>query len=102
MYKRDLLRDYPIARALSCEIRTPFLDEDVIRLAMSMPSSLKISETEKKIILRKAAIFLGLPKRFAMRKKRAAQYGSGFDRELRRVAKRHGFSLRKDYVESLP
>ncbi|PIU29632.1 hypothetical protein COT07_04845 [Candidatus Woesearchaeota archaeon CG07_land_8_20_14_0_80_44_23] len=102
MYKRDLLRDYPIARALSCEIRTPFLDEDVIRLAMSMPSSLKISETEKKIILRKAAVFLGLPERFAMRKKRAAQYGSGFDRELRRAAKRHGFSFRKDYVKNLP
>jgi asparagine synthetase B (glutamine-hydrolysing) len=101
MYSRDMMRDYPLADSLSCEIRTPFLDSSLIRLAMSIPVSLKIDDSEKKIILRKSAIMLGLPEKFAMRKKKAAQYGSGFDKELQKLGKSHGFLLRKDYVKSL-
>lgn len=101
MYSRDIMRDYPLANSLSCEIRTPFLDEDLIRLAMSIPQQLKINESEKKIIIRKAALVLGLPEKFAMRKKKAAQYGSGFDKGLKKLGKSHGFLLRKDYVKNL-
>ena len=59
----------------------------------------KINEVEKKIILREIAEeFLG---EFAWRKKKAAQYGSCFDKAIGKLAKQHGFEFKKDYLESL-
>ena len=54
-----------------------------------------------KLILRKIANELGLKKEFAFRKKRAAQYGSRFDRAILRLGKRKGFKYKKDYLKSL-
>jgi asparagine synthase (glutamine-hydrolysing) len=44
---------------------------------------------------------LGLPKEFSWRKKVAAQYGSGVDKNIGNLAKRKGFKYKKDYLESL-
>ena len=43
---------------------------------------------------------MGLPKEFAYRKKRAAQYGSNFDRAIARLAKRNGFKYKFDFIKS--
>jgi len=101
MWKRDLVRDFTIAKKLGIELRTPFLDKDLINAAMNVHPMLKIDKDNKKIILREAAEFLGLKKEFAWRKKQAAQYGSNFVNGIEKLAKRKGFKMKKDYLMSL-
>jgi diphthine-ammonia ligase len=101
MWKRDIERDLAIAKKIGYDIRTPFLDKEVIRQAMGIDISRKISDEQKKIILREIAEELGIPKEFAWRKKQAAQYGSKFDRAIKRLARKHGFEYKKEYLSHL-
>ena len=101
MWERDLKRDYSISKELNIELRTPLLDKEVIRTAMMIPGKYKISKQHKKLILREVSLEFGLRKEFAFKKKRAAQYGSGFDKAMQKIAKRHGFKFKTDYLRSL-
>jgi len=101
MYERDLIRDYKISRKLKIKILTPFLEDELIKFAMQIPEKYKINKENKKIILREIAEELGIPKEFAWRKKIAAQYGSGFDKAIKKLAKKRGFNYKKDYLEFL-
>ena len=101
MWERDLVRDYKIAAALRLDIRTPFLDGDLIQAAMKVPGEYKISGDTKKAILREAAVRLGLENEFAYRKKVAAQYGSKFDHMLEQLARKNGDKFKKEYLQSL-
>jgi len=101
MWQRDLLRDTTLADKYKVNLITPFLDKDLIKLALQIPSTFKIKGEIKKYILRKAALDLGLKKEFAFRKKKAAQYGSNFDKAIQKLAKLHGFKYKKDYLASL-
>jgi len=101
MWKRDMRRDNSIASSLGMEIVAPFLDDDLIREGMGIPPKRKISEEEKKIILREIAEGLGLPKKYAWRSKKAAQYGSWFDKAMFKLTKRKGFKKKDDYLRSL-
>ncbi|MEK6969064.1 MAG: asparagine synthase-related protein [Nanoarchaeota archaeon] len=99
MWERDLVRDFTLAQALGISISTPFLDKELIEYALKLPAEWKISVEEKKIILREVAEeFLG---EFAWRKKKAAQYGSCFDKAIDILARKNGFKFKKDYLESL-
>lgn len=101
MYDRDLLRDFALENTKNISFFAPFLDNDIISFAMNIPIGFKISEESSKIILRKAAIFSGLDKEFALRPKKAAQYGSRTDRAIAKLAKKAGFSYKKDYLAFL-
>lgn len=101
MWQRDLTRDFTIAKRLGLDLRTPFLDKDLIKIAMSIHPMHKLDKSSKKIILRDATEFLGLKKEFAWRRKQAAQYGSNFVNGIETLAKRKGFKLKKDYLQSL-
>ncbi|MBW3014134.1 hypothetical protein KY335_02725 [Candidatus Woesearchaeota archaeon] len=101
IYERDLTRDLPIAEALGIKIEAPFLDDAVIKAAMRIHIERKINEEHKKIILREIAEELGLPAEFAWRKKLGAQYGSKFDRAIKKIALNHGHKYRRDYLKSL-
>ena len=100
MYKRDFLRDVPVAKHFNIRLKLPFLDEEVILAAMGIPAEEKIADNLKKMPIRKVALKQGLPEEFALRKKKAAQYGSGFDKLLARLAKRSGLS-KADFVKRL-
>lgn len=100
MRERDLIRDTMIGKEFNKKILTPFLDSEVIVTAMGIPGEEKIKQDFKKYVLRKAAIELGLPEEFAWRKKKAAQYGSRFDKAISKLAKNAGFQLKKDYLKS--
>ncbi len=100
MYKRDLIRDWKLAERFKMELLVPFLEPDVIKLGMQFPAEQKVSDECKKIILRKIAEDIGIPKDIAWRKKKAAQYGSRFDKAIQKLAKRKGFKLKKDYLGS--
>jgi asparagine synthase (glutamine-hydrolysing) len=101
MYRRDIMRDLKIAKEFDACLLLPFLDKEAIINAMNISGEEKIKNGQNKIILRKIATDLGLKKEFAERKKRAAQYGSKFDRAILKLAKKNGFEYKKDYLRSL-
>ncbi|MBI2649856.1 asparagine synthetase B [Candidatus Woesearchaeota archaeon] len=101
MWSRDLTRDFTIAKHLGLDLRAPFLDKELIKTAMNIHPMFKLDKENKKIILREAAEFIGLKKDFAWRKKQAAQYGSNFVNGIEKLAKKNGFKLKRDYLQSL-
>lgn len=101
MWSRDMVRDFKISNELKIKILTPFLDDELIKFAMQIPGEYKINKENKKIILREIAQDLGIPEEFAWRKKLAAQYGSGFDKAIKKLAKINGFDYKKDYLKYL-
>ena len=100
MYERDLYRDDVVTMANSIELRVPFLDRKLIECSLKIPSKYKLSEEQNKIILRKVAKELGLQEEFSERKKRAAQYGSRFDKALQKLAKKQRFETKSDYLDT--
>ena len=100
MYERDISRDLKIAKALNIKLKLPFLDKELINYSLRIPEKFKLTKDKNKLILREVAAQLGL-KEFAWRKKRAAQYGSKFDRAILKLAKRNGFKYKKEYLKSL-
>lgn len=87
MYHVNLERDDAVSMENSVELRLPFLDKNLVKFALNIPIEYKIANREDKIrknILRDLAHDLGLPKEFAYRPKKAAQYGSGIDKILRK------------------
>lgn len=100
MYERDISRDLAIAKAQNVDLRVPYLEKGLIEYALKIPAEFKLSINQNKLILREVAEQLRL-KEFAWRKKRAAQYGSKFDRAIEKLAKRKGFKHKKDYLVSL-
>jgi len=101
MWNRDLLRDFKISKNLGIELRTPYMDENVIKTSMQIHPMYKLNKEDKKIILREIAEDLGLEKEFAWRKKKAAQYGSNFIKGIDKLAKKHRFKTKKEYLQSL-
>ena len=76
MYERDLIREYKLSKHFGIKLKTPFLDKELIIKAMRIRGELKIVNNTKKFVLRKAAEQLGIKEEYAMRPKKAAQYGS--------------------------
>lgn len=100
MYQRDLTRDYALAKELGIRVLCPFLDDELIISAMGIPGEEKIKKGHKKAILREIAEELGLPHEIAWREKRAAQYGSGFDKAFDKLAKHKGIS-KSNFIKQL-
>lgn len=99
MYERDIERDLKIAAKFKAKVLVPFLDRELIINAMNLPAEQKIKDGQNKCILREIAKDLGLKKEFAERKKRAAQYGSKFDRAILRLARREKIKYKKEYLQ---
>ena len=101
MWEVDLERDYLISKNLGINVLTPFMDKDLIVNAMRINPSLKINNNMKKIILRRYAEGLSIPKEIAYRPKTAGQYGSKINSEIKKIAKKNNFVSVKDYLETL-
>ena len=87
MYHVNLERDDACSMANGVELRLPFLDKNLVEFALNIPVRYKISGFDDKLrknILRKLAFNLGLNKQIAYRPKKAAQYGTGIDKILRK------------------
>ena len=101
IWDNDLTRDLAVINHFNINMQCPFLDKEVVKFAMQIAPELKINETTKKIILLETAVHLGLEKEFAFRPKKAMQYGSGFHTAIEKLAKKKGFKLKQDYLNSL-
>jgi diphthine-ammonia ligase len=100
MHERDLYRDDTISMRFAVELRLPFLDIELVRYSLRIPAQYKYDEGVDKRVLRHAALELGLPERFALRAKKAAQYGSGVMKQLERLGKQRG-QLLASYLSEL-
>jgi len=75
-------------------IARPYLSEEIITIAKSLPIKEKVYKGIRKLALRRVAYLLGLPEEIIKREKKAAQYGSGVMRSMRRIAKSLDIDLR--------
>ncbi len=100
MHENDLYRDDIICMNNNIELRLPYLDKDLIEESFNLKDSEKINKKENKIVLRKIGKKIGLLKKDYKREKTAAQYGSGFDKSLERLAKENGFKNKSEYLKS--
>ena len=95
LYLKNLERDDHCAMFNSVEVRFPYLDKRVVSLALSIPLSMKIKHSIRKYILRKLALRLGIPKKIALREKKAIQYGTKTAEVIKKKARRMKISVRE-------
>lgn len=87
LYHVNLERDDKVTMASSVELRVPYLDLQIINMAMLIPMKYKISGQDDKLrkcILRDVALDLGVLPEIVKRPKKAAQYGSGIHKILKK------------------
>jgi len=89
-------RDTKVCNDLGLEIRFPYADPAIIRYGLSLPLHHKLPKEvngTRKVILRELARRLHLPDEVAMTPKKAAQYSTGVNRVLQKIARREGLNL---------
>lgn len=94
LYKETLEREDKITMANSVELRVPFLDPQVIRVAMQTDDKLKIRSVNDKLgkyIHRELPKIMGVPEELADRAKDAAQHGSGVHKAILDIAEKNGY-----------
>ena len=107
LYKETLEREDKITMAHSIELREPFLDPEVIRVALGIDLRLNVKggrDTFGKHVHRRVAQSLGIPKDIAYRVKEAAQHGSGMHDVIDAIATRRGFedsAVPASYLDTL-
>jgi asparagine synthase (glutamine-hydrolysing) len=95
-YEINLERDWKVCSDLGAELRLPYMDPGIILFALGLPLKLKLPSEGKeprKIVLRSLAERLGLPSKIARKPKKAAQYSSGTEKMIKRLAKRSGKTI---------
>lgn len=102
LHIRDLYRDDVVLMANKMELRLPFLDKKLIEYSLNIPVKYKldIKANKNKIILRDIAKEIGIDEIYSYRQKKAAQYGSKFDKGLLRLAKNANL-MKQEYLNSL-
>jgi len=98
IYRETLERENKIAMALGLEIRYPYLDPEVVRVAMQIDSKLKIrsaDDTLQKYVHRETARALGIPEELAYRPKDAAQFSSGVFDVLSKLVEKYNLIVVK-------
>lgn len=78
---RGRVRDVAACGGL-VEPRFPFEAKGLEEFATSLPIAFKIRDGERKAVLRRAALILGVPEKVANAPKKAAQYSSGVQKLL--------------------
>jgi asparagine synthase (glutamine-hydrolysing) len=87
-------RENKIAMAHGVELLFPYLDTEVVNVAMSVASELKVTSEEDhlgKHPHRKLAIKMGISEKYANREKLAMQHGTGIHGVLDGIARKNGF-----------
>lgn len=101
LYHVNLQRDDAVTMAHGIELRVPYLDLDIINTAINIPIKYKIkgkNDKLRKCILREVGADLGLPDEIVNRPKKAAQYGSGIHKMLKKVLKEDKYkNLSQEY-----
>jgi asparagine synthase (glutamine-hydrolysing) len=95
LYKECLEREDKIAMAHSIELRVPFLDPEVFRVAFTIAPELKITNGDdalRKFVHREYCRRLGIPGKVANRSKEAAQHGANVHDAFEELAEKSGLT----------
>ena len=84
------LRDQTIAHAHGAWFSMPYLDARIVSAARSIDPSEHLMNGIRKYQLRRVALHY-LPHEIACHTKKAMQYGTGIAKEIKNLAKKHGF-----------
>jgi asparagine synthase (glutamine-hydrolysing) len=98
LYKECLEREDKIAMAHSIELRVPFLDPEVIKVAFQIAPELKIDrggDSVGKLIHRQYCTSIGIPRDVAYRVKEAAQHGANVHTAFEELAQRRGYTEKR-------
>jgi len=91
LYESNLERDLKITGFFNVELRLPFGAFDLAEYALTLPLDCKFEQkpdTLRKLVLRRLALNVGVPKSIADKPKKAVQYSTGINDAMRRIAKR--------------
>ena len=80
-------REHLLAKTLGKNLILPFINKELEELVLPLPVNYKIQGERVKILLRETAKEIGLPKEISERPKKAAQYGSGVWKVLKKNQK---------------
>lgn len=121
LYESQLSYDEHVCRLNAITLKFPYMDDDFVRFALSIPVELKIREASgkpeyacvdefagkrfiRKFALREAAKKAEVPAGILNRRKKAAQYGSGIQKTIEKIARKRGLKTeaekegRSDFV----
>ena len=93
-------RDQAVAGLHGTCLSMPYLDLRVVNAARKLPDRGKVTGGVRKRALREVAARL-IPPEIAWYEKKAMQYGSGVEKEIRALARRSGFRNSGDLIRSL-
>ncbi len=93
LISRTLPRERKIMENFGKKLIVPYLTSDIVNFAKSLDVKYKIRGKNRKWILRETARFLGVPEIIVEREKKAAQYGSGVWKLIKRIAREKNRSL---------
>jgi asparagine synthase (glutamine-hydrolysing) len=96
MYETNFERDFKICNFHNVELRLPFAGYKIAKFAIGLPVTLKVKLPDdglRKLVLRQAAKYLGLPQFIVERPKRAIQYATGVNKVLKKLANKKGLPL---------
>ncbi len=98
MHENNLERDSKICNFHNVELRLPFATYQLARFALSLPLQLKMKSPNdmlRKIVLRKVAENIGLPRFMVNKTKRAIQYTTGVNKAIKKLAKQKRLTTRE-------
>ncbi len=102
-YKNNVERDFKIYSSHGVELRLPFASYQLAKYALTIPLKLNLGQggdSIRKLVLRKTAESIGLPRFVTRRPKKAIQYATGVSKALRKLAKRSRRSM-KEYLQQV-
>jgi asparagine synthase (glutamine-hydrolysing) len=97
-YLQNFHRDTKICLDQNTRLFLPFTHPRLVEYGLSIPIEQKLPftiEDPRKKILRELAISRGIPEKLANRPKKAAQYSSGVNKALKKIARKDGMNLRE-------
>jgi asparagine synthase (glutamine-hydrolysing) len=103
LHETNIERDKKICNFHDVDLRLPFASYIIAQFALSLPVKLKIENKphgQRKLVLRRVGLNLGLPEAIVNKPKKAVQYATGVNAVLGKIAKKQNMTVRA-YVERL-
>ena len=103
IHDSNLERDLKITSFHNVELRVPFGSFDLAEFALGLPVELKIenkTDTQRKLVLRKMALNVGMPNLMTEKPKKAVQYSTGINDAIKRIAKKNQKTV-NEYINEL-
>lgn len=103
IHEGNIERDVKICDYHGVELRLPFMSYKLVKFVVSLPLELRMEknpDTKRKLILRKVARDMYLPRSITEKPKKALQYATGTNDALKKIAKKRNTTVR-EYISQI-